>query len=149
MLRNSLFWLLLVMVTALTKEPDTVYVSKPLMLPIITSTSDIRCSANAMYGEARGESLSGKRAVIDVIEERMMSRDMTACEVVSEPGQFAGYDKSRKVTKQMLTSFIVASNMTPVVERAEYFHSTSVSPNWKHVTKLATVNHSIFYRRNK
>jgi spore germination cell wall hydrolase CwlJ-like protein len=52
--------------------------------------SEINCLALAVYGEARGESLKGKIAVINVIMNRVGSRKFpnTICDVVLQDHQF-------------------------------------------------------------
>lgn len=53
---------------------------------------DVRCVAQAVYHEARGESLQGQRAVADVVMNRARSGrwGAGACAVVNAPSQFSG-----------------------------------------------------------
>lgn len=47
------------------------------------------CIAQAVYGEARGESDLGKKAVAHVILNRAKKRGLTPCQVIRQPGQFS------------------------------------------------------------
>ena len=50
--------------------------------------------ARIVWAEARGESLDGQQAVVEVVFNRLLSEDFpdTLEEVIYEPGQFAGTD---------------------------------------------------------
>lgn len=127
----------------LSQEPPLTIREVPLNL--ITTLSDAKCVASTLYGESRGEPLEGSRAVLDVIQERMLSRDMTACQVVSEPGQFAGYNSKRLITINMLTALATVVKMSPVAPEAQYFHTIGTRVNWKHTKLLTTVGKHGFY----
>ncbi len=117
-------------------------------LPLIVSQDDINCTAYIIWDEARGEPLQGQRAVLDVILTRMVKRDMTACQVIKQPRQFSGWHLGMKmsVTKQMLTTYEIVSNMKPVVEQAEFFHAEYVKPAWRlRLDKIKQIAHHIFY----
>ena len=52
---------------------------------------EIRCLAETVYHEARGESIDGQMAVAETVINRVRSGDFprTICGVVRQPGQFA------------------------------------------------------------
>lgn len=54
--------------------------------------SNVRCIAQAIYHEARGETLAGQKAVADVVMNRVRSGKWSsdACGVIHAPGQFQG-----------------------------------------------------------
>jgi len=52
---------------------------------------DIKCLSEAIYFEARGESIKGQIAVANVIKNRVSSRSKTYCDVVHQKGQFSYY----------------------------------------------------------
>jgi len=70
-----------------------------LLVPItITNASysgmaDRQCLATALYYEARGEPLAGRRAVLDTITNRMLATGKDACGVVFQHRQFAWTNK--------------------------------------------------------
>ena len=116
----------------------------------LPTSGDSICIAWVLDSEARGESLRGGRAVLDVVLSRMHLRHKSACEVVRERGQFSGYTRKTKirVTEKMLTRAEEIYNMEPVFRSdCEYFHNTSVNPNWKGMAFCAKIGKHKFYRR--
>lgn len=57
--------------------------------------AQVVCLAQAVYGEARGESDLGKRGVVHVILNRAKKRKLTPCQVIKQPGQFSFKIKKR------------------------------------------------------
>lgn len=113
--------------------------------------SEAGCKYAAVYYEARGSSLAGQRAVLTVLQNRMRIRDMTACEVVAEKGQWSWYGK--KPVKEMTGKMKewlhrVESSRKVLGNRVEYFHNTSIkTPKWAKKMELVMIvdNHK-FYR---
>ena len=115
-------------------------------------SKEILCKAFTVYKEAGAESMAGKRAVLDVIENRMRLRDMKACQIMSQKGQFSFYSHGMKVTaksvpKKALTDYFIVANMRRVLSRdVEYFHNRSVKPKWtKKLKRVARIGGHIFY----
>ncbi len=107
------------------------------------------CLSWVLNSEARGEPLKGSRAVLDVVYERMARKDITACQVVMEKGQFSGYKIGMKlaINEDMLTRLEEASRIEPVAKGCTHFHARNVSPTWaKSMTKCASVGGHIFFR---
>lgn len=107
------------------------------------------CLAWVINDEARGESLKGARAVLDVVLRRMKLRKKTACQVVAEPKQFSGYKPGvfLGITQEMLTKYEVVNKMPPSVPNCEYFHANYVSPYWNNgLVKCKQIGNHIFYR---
>lgn len=66
-----------------------------LLLAALLSTAPVQqlhqqhvCMANAVWHEARGESLKGRRAVVDVVLNRTKAEKAGICSVVFRRGQF-------------------------------------------------------------
>ena len=112
-------------------------------------TSEDMCKALTIYKEANTESLAGKRAVLDVIQNRMQKQNKTACFVIKQPKQFSWHKRGMKLhaTKEMLTEFYKVDKMAPVYKNAEFFHNTSVKPSWKGLRRVGKIGGHIFYER--
>jgi spore germination cell wall hydrolase CwlJ-like protein len=124
-----------------------------------------RCLAEALYFEARGESVKGQFAVAEVILNRVDSSLFPnsicgvikqgtgrkyACqftytcdghkEVINEPGAFT---RVGKIAKLML-----AGAPRPLTSGATYYHTKAVRPNWsRKFTRTTTIGVHHFYRR--
>jgi spore germination cell wall hydrolase CwlJ-like protein len=111
-----------------------------------------RCMAWVVHDEARGESLKGARAVLDVVLRRMKKTGKSACDVVSAPRQFSGYSE-RKVynvtltNKEALQRFIQVAKMKPVAVQCTHFHATYVRPAWAtKMTRCVRIGKHIFFK---
>ena len=124
-----------------------------------------QCLAEALYFEARGESVTGQFAVGEVILNRVDSAEFpnTVCkvinqgtgrkfacqftytcdgrkEVISEP---VAYDRVGKVAYMLLKG--APRNLT---QGATYYHTRSVSPGWaRKFLRTATIGVHYFYRQ--
>ncbi len=128
---------------------------------------DLRCLAENIYFEARGEPLAGQRAVAEVTLNRVASPYFpdTICDVVHE----ARWDPLRKrrvaafswtelhVRREprgaawreaMAAATIVYDDVhAPVVPGALFYHATYIDPYWAKTKKsVATIGHHVFYR---
>ncbi|MDW3222878.1 MAG: cell wall hydrolase [Paracoccaceae bacterium] len=123
-----------------------------------------RCLAEALYFEARGETVKGQFAVAEVILNRVQSGRFpsSACgvihqgtgkkyqcqftytcdgqkEIIAEPRAF---ERVSKVARAALDG--VAPDLT---EGATHYHTTAVKPRWSKVyTKTAAIGVHVFYR---
>lgn len=123
-----------------------------------------KCLAEALYFEARGETVKGQFAVAEVILNRVTSERFpaSACgvihqgtgkkyqcqftytcdgykEVIAEPRAF---ERVSKVARAALDG--AAPDLT---EGATHYHTTAVNPRWSRVyTKTAAIGDHIFYR---
>jgi spore germination cell wall hydrolase CwlJ-like protein len=135
--------------------------------PVIPGGRDWKCLTEALYFEARGESVKGQFAVAEVILNRVDSRRYpdTVCavinqgtgrryacqftytcdgkpETISEP---RAWDQVGKVARLML-----AGTDRPLTDGALYYHTTSVHPSWaKKFHRTAKIGYHLFYRRNR
>lgn len=129
-----------------------------------TGGADWRCLSEALYFEARGESLKGQVAVAEVILNRVASSRFpnTVCgvihqgtgrkyacqftytcdglpETVNEP---AAYQRVGKVARMMLDGA-----PRKLAGGALYYHTTAVSPRWSRVfTRTARMGVHVFYK---
>lgn len=121
------------------------------------NTAEINCLARNIYYEARGEGVSGMRAVAHVTMNRMRSRLFrnTVCGVVHQPSQFswvrAGYasprgplwERAQEIAERVYTGADASDN----THGATYFHATRVRPSWvRRFTRTITIGGHAFYR---
>ena len=132
--------------------------------PAASGSAQWRCLAEALYFEARGETLKGQFAVAEVIMNRVKSSrfpgDVCAvikqgtgkkyqcqftytcdgyAEVISEPGAFA---RVGKVARYMLDGRVPS-----LTDGATHYHTTAVRPRWSKVyTRTAQIGVHLFYR---
>lgn len=127
-------------------------VCSPLSIPPEPVKQPLRgwqCLAWVVHDEARGESLRGARAVLDVVLARMKSTGKTACEIIAQPKQFSGYNERAVylVSKLAIGRYIVVANMKPVVRGCKFFHAVYVSPAWAtKMKRCAQIGRHIFYK---
>ncbi len=127
-----------------------------------------RCLSEALYFEARGESVKGQFAVAEVILNRVDSRSFpnSVCDVVRQGtgnGRFAcqftyncdgkaevftdrrAYEQVGKVARIMLDGY-----PRTLTGGATYYHTTSVNPKWARAfTRTATIGVHKFYRDDR
>ncbi|EEX14976.1 cell wall hydrolase SleB [Citreicella sp. SE45] len=132
--------------------------------PEASGGAQFQCLAEALYFEARGESLKGQFAVAEVILNRVDSPRFPnsvcgvinqgtgrkyACqftytcdglpEHISEP---AAWDRVAKVAKAMLSGAPRA-----LTNGATFYHTHAVRPSWsRKFTKTASIGDHFFYR---
>lgn len=116
----------------------------------------LRCLAENVYYEARGEPLVGQYAVAEVTMNRVASRAFpnSVCEVVHTRGAFSwtyktdppvpyGYEWRRA---QAVASSVYDNTEAPLVNGALYYHATHVVPAWAATrTQVALVGRHLFY----
>ena len=132
--------------------------------PAATGNADWACLSEALYFEARGETLKGQFAVAEVIMNRVKSTRFpdSVCGVIKQGTgrkfqcQFTyncdgnpdtirergAYTAVGKVARAVI------DGQAPVLTNgATYYHTTAVSPKWSRVfTKTAAIGVHIFYR---
>ncbi|MGX7896171.1 cell wall hydrolase [Tsuneonella sp. HG222] len=120
---------------------------------------DMRCLAQAIYFEARGEPLAGQLAVGRVIVNRAESGAFPSdyCGVVTQRGQFSfvkgGHIPEPSFGSAAWRKAVAVAQIAhrelwdSPVKDALYFHATYVRPRWSR-TKVAraTIDRHIFYR---
>ena len=123
-----------------------------------TPTRELECLAGAIYFESKGEPLPGQVAVGQVIVNRAKSGRFPGsyCGVVFQRSQFS-FVRGRALPPiprgsahwktAVAVAHIVARDLhESVAPKALFFHARYVSPNWKRMSKVATVGNHVFYR---
>ena len=140
-------------------------VEEPLELPDLveeyrdgfTLDEQGKCLANAIYFEARGESLEGQLAVADVVLNRAESKKYpsTWCSVIKQRAQFSfvknrAFPKVRDMesweTAKAVARIAIEDAHEIVPEGVLWYHADYVAPRWRHNLKeVAKVGVHIFY----
>jgi len=123
-----------------------------------TSGADEECLANAVYFEARGESLEGQLAVAEVVMNRAASGRYPAslCGVVRQPSQFSfvragrmpradrGSDAWRRAVAVARIAKAGSSRVLP--GNVLWYHANYVSPGWgRRLAMNSRIGSHIFY----
>lgn len=122
-------------------------------------TSDLKCLAQAVYFEARGEPIEGQLAVAEVVINRAKSGlyPDNFCDVVTQPSQFSFVHHGRiPAADESSAAWQRAEAVAQIAQQnlwqskaadALYFHATYVRPSWAHQkVQLAQIDTHIFYR---
>lgn len=122
-------------------------------------TPELRCLAQAIYFEARGEPVEGQLAVAEVVINRAKSGlyPSSYCDVITQPAQFSFVRKGRiPQADESCDAWQRAEAIAEIAERnlwhteasdALYFHATYVRPSWaRQKVELAQIDTHIFYR---
>jgi len=133
-------------------------------LPAATGGASLQCLSEALYFEARGETVKGQFAVAEVIMNRVASKRFpnSVCGVIKQGTgrkyacQFtytcdghaevikekATYARLKKIAKLMLSD--MPKNLT---NGATHYHTKAVRPKWSRVfPRTATIGVHHFYR---
>lgn len=114
---------------------------------------ELKCMTDAIYFEARGESLKGKLAVAHVILNRIDSGyGSGVCDTLSKPKQFPWFGKNKKIIeiktyesiKELSKSILDGKTKDPT-NGCIFFHEKTLNPNWKY-KKIVEIDSHIFYR---
>jgi spore germination cell wall hydrolase CwlJ-like protein len=130
-------------------------------IPVDSSmmSTDMKCLAQAVYFESRGEPIEGQLAVAEVVINRAKS-DLypdSYCDVIKQPAQFSfvrhgripnADESSDAWQRAMAIAEIAQENLwQSKAATAMYFHATYVNPSWAHKkVELAQIDTHIFYR---
>jgi len=122
-------------------------------------SDDMKCLAQAVYFESRGEPLAGQLAVAEVVINRSKSGYYPTdyCSVVTQRKQFSfvrngiipqADEASLAWRKAKAIAQIAQQNLwDSEAHDALYFHATYVHPTWaSQKTQLARIDTHIFYR---
>jgi hypothetical protein len=120
---------------------------------------DMKCLAQAVYFEARGEPIEGQLAVAEVVINRARSGlyPDTYCEVITQPWQFSFVRHGRiPEADESSDAWQRAEAIAEIAQQnlwkskaadALYFHATYVNPSWaRQKVELAQIDTHIFYR---
>lgn len=132
--------------------------------PVPKGGSDLQCLAEALYFEARGETLRGQYAVAEVILNRVESKKFpnSVCSVINQGTgrkyacqftytcdgkpetilEFKAYERLKKVAKVMLSG-----GPRRLTHGATYYHTKAVRPSWsRKFSRTTTIGVHHFYR---
>jgi spore germination cell wall hydrolase CwlJ-like protein len=124
-----------------------------------TGGAEQECLANAVYFEARGESLQGQLAVAEVVMNRAASGRYPAslCGVVVQPAQFSFVRRGRMPRadrssdawrRAVAVARIAAEGAAPrlLPTSCLWYHANYVSPSWgRRLARSARIGVHIFY----
>ncbi len=123
----------------------------------VPGAAALQCLTEALYFEARGEPVSGQRAVAEVILNRVDHPAFpdSVCGVVNQSGQFSykgGSLRMRERSAAMRAEKIAREALSgaprSLTGGATYFHTTWANPSWaKRFTRTTRIGSHIFYRR--
>lgn len=138
----------------LTLEADVARLSQ-----VETAGAEEDCLANAVYFEARGESLEGQLAVAEVVLNRARSGRYPAtwCGVVTQHAQFSfvrgghipAADRSSEAWKRAVAIARIAQQGTTrmLAQNVLWYHANYVSPSWgRRLARSSVIGAHIFYR---
>jgi len=132
--------------------------------PKAEGSAEFRCLAEALYFEARGESVKGQFAVAEVIMNRVESARFpgTLCGVINQgtgrkyqcqftytcDGQKEVVNEPRAWARVAKVARAVIDGSAPkLTDGATHYHTTAVNPKWARVyTKTARIGVHLFYR---
>ncbi len=135
-------------------------------LPAATGDEEWRCLSEALYFEARGETVKGQFAVAEVIMNRAASARFpaTLCGVIHQGTgrrfqcQFTytcdGYsdkitDKDAYARVSKVARLMIDGVKGSLTDGAMYYHNKSVRPAWsRRFTRTASIGVHVFYRPN-
>jgi spore germination cell wall hydrolase CwlJ-like protein len=129
-------------------------------MPVESDLSpDLKCLAEAVYFESRGEPIEGQLAVAEVVINRARSGLYPAdyCDVITQPAQFSfvrhgviptADETSDAWQRAKAIAEIAQQNLWQTkAADALYFHATYVRPGWaRQKVELAQIDSHIFYR---
>jgi spore germination cell wall hydrolase CwlJ-like protein len=124
-----------------------------------TRDAEQECLANAVYFEARGETLQGQLAVAEVVMNRAASGRFptSLCAVVVQPSQFSFVRRGRMPHADRASEAwhravgvarVAAARMAPRLLPASclWYHANYVSPGWgRRLAQSARIGLHIFY----
>jgi spore germination cell wall hydrolase CwlJ-like protein len=132
--------------------------------PTPAGGSELNCLAEALYFEARGETVKGQFAVAEVILNRVKSDRFpgSPCAVINQGtgkkyqcqftytcdgqkeiiGEKRAFERVKKVARAALDGVV-----PKITQGATHYHTTAVKPGWSRVyKKTAAIGTHIFYR---
>lgn len=123
----------------------------------IPTDAEVRCLAQMIYSEARGEGQKGMIAVAYVAINRAQDPKYpkTICGVVKQPYQFEGMTKPFNPEKEPSswkqakdTAILTMTGLFPdVTNGAKYFHTPDILPSWARVKeRVLYLGNHIFYK---
>lgn len=110
--------------------------------PVITakrySTKEIDAVEHCVCGEAEGESLEGKIAVVNIIQNRMLKKNKGILEIIYRPNQFDGMKSNRPITEECKKAVRMAlfDDVKVIPSDVVYFHNKVIATGSGWIKKL-------------
>ncbi len=135
--------------------------------PVATGDANFSCLAEALYFEARGETVKGQFAVAEVIMNRAKSAQFpnTLCGVINQGTgrryqcQFTytcdGHEevireRAAYVRVAKVARLVIDGAAPDLTQGATYYHTNAVSPRWsRSFTKTTRIGVHLFYRDDR
>ncbi len=126
----------------LTKTVITLLLSSLILIPVGVSSSSRsttweqrqqQCMGTALFMEARGETLKGKRGVMDVVLHRAEEQSVSWCSVVKAKGQFPWAKKTHMMHESKwkgIYSETIAHKPVLAREYKFFYNPRIASPSW-------------------
>jgi spore germination cell wall hydrolase CwlJ-like protein len=134
--------------------------------PAANGDAEWRCLSEALYFEARGETVKGQFAVAEVIMNRVKSSQYpgSLCAVIKQGtgrkyqcqftytcdgykdvvAEYKAYERVSKVAR-----VTIDGTATPLTDGATHYHNLTVHPSWARTfKKTAQIGVHLFYRHN-
>jgi hypothetical protein len=144
----------------------------PTAKKVKLADSERLCLAQAIYHEARGESVDGQMAVANVIINRAFSKKYpsTICGVVfqnADKGKYkcqftfacdgrsdmgterTAWNRSIKLAETAFAEFQQGDRPGVIPNSVLFYHTTAVAPKWSHTfRRVAAIGSHVFYSQN-
>ena len=140
-------------------------VNQLMSMPRPRRSSELNCLTEALYFEARGESIQGQYAVAEVILNRvdMDNYPDTVCDVVNQgtgrrhacqfsytcdgiPERVTERDMWDRLMR--ISAIMLDGGERPLTGDASHYHTTAVNPHWASAyPRTARIGSHIFYRQ--
>jgi len=120
-------------------------------LDLVDYSTSVKCLAEVIYRESRGEPLRGKLAVGKVVINRVQhpKYPKTICKVIFQPGQFSWVStfKTYKAPEEFrqIARSMLAGTQDLHDFKATHFHARYVAPRWR-LKRTAIIGNHIFYQ---
>jgi spore germination cell wall hydrolase CwlJ-like protein len=148
--------ILAVTIAVMTAATAKVWIEQQQVRAAENRIADLKCLAENVYYEARGEPLVGQYAVAEVTMNRVGSPDFpnSVCAVVHSRGAFSwtyetnlaepyGYEWRRA---RAVANSVYDNIEAPLVNGALFYHATEISPDWAATRRqVALVGRHLFY----
>ena len=116
---------------------------------------DLTCLTQAIYFEARGDSLEGRAAVANVVMNRLNKWNYkSVCDVTAAKGQFGWWEtRNRKILEKnkweeanIIAKLVYSGLVEDNTGGATFFHERSIKPYWtKRMVKVGVIGRHTFY----
>ncbi len=99
------------------------------------TAADLKCLADNIYHEARGEPVEGQIAVAQVTLNRARLQSKSICAIVYQPGQFSWVGKAKEVARNS-PIWVDAKLIALGVLRGHYFITELAKATFYHATYI-------------